>query len=262
MPGEFEDKVCVVTGGSYGIGYAAAAHFLREGAHVVICARGKQRLEEARKELAEISARIEAHVVDMADAQAVARFAEAIGKNHRGIDVLVNNAFSQVGATVAETTVEQWLANFAATLHGALYMSRAAIPLLRKRGGGAIVNISSASGSRVTIGTSGYGAAKAGLEQLTRVIAIEEAGHGIRCNAMVVGGVATPALDKLVQGNYDLVGRSVPLRRVADPAEIANVIGFLASEKASYVTAATLHVDGGLSAVLATQNIDQSHYQS
>jgi len=253
MSDEFEGKVCVVTGSSYGIGYAAAAHFLREGGHVVICARGRERLEEARKELSEIGPRVHAYVVDMSDANAVALFAETVEKNHKGIDVLVNNAFSQDGAIVAETTTEQWLENFAATIHGALYMSRAAIPMMRKRGGGAIVNVSSISGSRVTTGSSGYGAAKAGLEQLTRVIAVEEAGYGIRCNAIVVGGAATPALDKSVQGHYELVWKGIPMQRLADPVEVANVIGFLASGKASYVTAATLHVDGGWSAVLNTK---------
>ena len=140
-------------------------------------------------------------------------------------------------------------------------MTRALLPLMRGRGHGAIVNISSVTGSLVLPGTAGYGAAKAGLEQLTRVIAVEEAPHGIRCNVVVVGGVATPALDKLVHGNYDLVSGNVPLKRVAQPREIAAVVAFLASDEASYVTAATLRADGGLGACM-NQNIDQSDYQS
>lgn len=261
MAGAFSGRTCVVTGGSYGIGYATAARFLREDADVVICARNPEKLAQAQASLSEISDRCSSFALDISDLDGVTAFAASIEELGNGADVLVNNAFSQVGATVADSTTEQWLANFAATLHGTYYMTRALIPMLRRSGRGAIVNISSLSGSLVVPGTSGYGAAKAGVEQLTRVTAIEEARHGIRSNALVVGGVATPALDKLVGGNWDLVGRGVPLGRVAQADEIANAIAFLASDQASYVTAAVLHADGGLNAVMA-QNVDQSEYHS
>lgn len=260
MTPRFAGKVCVVTGASYGIGYAVAARFLEEGAHVVICSRDPDNVNRACEALGQISDRIEGQAVDISERDAVAAFAEHITGRHGAVDVLVNNAFSQVGARVAESTDEQWLGNFAATLHGTFFMSRAMIPLMRGRNG-AIVIISSVTGSLVVPGTAGYGGAKAGIEQISRVIAVEEARNGIRCNTVTVGGVATPALDKLVHGNYDLVGKNVPLGRVAQPAEIAAVVAFLASQDASYVTAATLRADGGLSAVM-NQAIDQSSYES
>jgi meso-butanediol dehydrogenase/(S,S)-butanediol dehydrogenase/diacetyl reductase len=256
----FTDKVCVVTGGTYGIGFAVAERFLREGGRVVICSRDAKNVDQACLSLVKISERIDGKAVDISNRGAVDTFAEHISKRYGAVDVLVNNAFSQVGGTVAQTTDEQWHGNFAATLHGTFYMSRAMIPLMRGRDA-AIVIISSVSGSLVVPGTAGYGAAKAGIEQLARVLAVEEAANGIRCNVVMVGGVATPALDKLVHGNYDIVGRNVPLGRVAQPSEIAGVVSFLASQDASYVTAATLRADGGLGAVMHT-TVDQSNYQS
>lgn len=261
MTNEFSGKVCIVTGGSSGIGLATAARFAAEGAEVIVCARNESRLASAARSLRASGGNVHDYVLDVADADAVERFIKVVAERHPGLHVLVNNAFSQIGATVAGTTIEQWHDNFGATLHGALYMMRAAIPLMRKVKGAAIVNVSSVSGVVVTPGTSGYASAKAGLQQLTRVVAVEEAKYGIRANAIIVGGVDTPALQKTLPDGYDDFARLVPAGRVASPAEVANVIRFLASPQASYVTASLLLVDGGLTAAMG-HGIDQSNFKS
>jgi NAD(P)-dependent dehydrogenase (short-subunit alcohol dehydrogenase family) len=256
----FTDKVCVVTGGTYGIGYATAERFLRDGGRVVICSRDAKNVDTACSSLSKISPRVDGKPVDISDRNAVDRFSQHIASQYGTVDVLVNNAFSQVGGQVSQSSDQQWLANFAATLHGTFYMSRAMIPLMRGRDS-AIVIVSSVTGSLVVPGTAGYGAAKAGIEQFARVLAVEEAVNRIRCNVVIVGGVATPSLDKLVHGNYDIVSKTIPMGRVAKPSEIAGVITFLASADASYVTAAIIRADGGLGAVMHT-TVDQSDYQS
>lgn len=260
MKGEFEGKVCVVTGGSSGIGLATTQRLVGEGAEVVMCARDAGRLSEAAAAIRAAGGRARERVLDVSDARAVEELRQWLATEYRAVDVLVNNAFSQIGGTVAGTSIEQWHDNFGATLHGALYMMRALIPLMRERGG-SIVNVSSVSSTVVTPGTCGYAAAKAGLQQLTRVAAVEEARHGIRANAIIVGGIDTPALQKTIPDGYDAFARSVPLGRVGMPDEVANVIRFLASPQASYVTASLLLVDGGLTAAMG-HGIDQSDFQS
>jgi meso-butanediol dehydrogenase/(S,S)-butanediol dehydrogenase/diacetyl reductase len=261
MSSEFKGKVCVVTGGSSGIGLATAARFAEEGAEVIVCARDKARLAAAAESLRASGGTIHEHVLDVSDSQAVERFMGVIAARHAGVHVLVNNAFSQIGGTVAATSIKEWHDNFGATLHGALYMTHGIIPLMRKVGGGAIVNVSSVSGVVVTPGTAGYASAKAGLQQLTRVVAVEEAKYGIRANAIIVGGVDTPALKKTIPDGYDNFAKLVPVGRVGMPAEVANVIRFLASSQASYVTASLLLVDGGLTAAMG-HGIDQSQFKS
>lgn len=260
MTGEFQGKVCVVTGGSSGIGLATAHRLAREGAEVVACARDAGRLAEAAAAIRAEGGTVREQVLDVSDADAVERFGQWLATEYPAVDVLVNNAFSQIGGSVAGTSIRQWHDNFGATLHGALYMMRAIIPQMRARGG-AIVNVSSVSSTVVTPGTCGYAAAKAGLQQLTRVAAVEEAAHGIRANAIIVGGVDTPALRKTIPDGYDAFSQTVPLGRVGMPDEVANVIRFLASSEASYVTASLLLVDGGLTAAMG-HGIDQSDFQS
>lgn len=260
MSGEFEGKVCVVTGGSSGIGLACAERFAAEGAEVIICARNEERLEQAASAMRSTGGKVKGKVLDVSDADDVDRLVKWLEGEYSRVDVLVNNAFSQVGASVADTSLEQWHNNFGATLHGALYMMRGVIPLMRSAGGGAIVCVSSVSSTVVTPGTCGYAAAKAGLQQLTRVAAIEEAGSGIRANAIIVGGVDTPALQKTLPDGYDDFAKTVPLGRVGKPEEIANVVRFLASPQASYVTAALLVVDGGLTASMG-HGISQTEFE-
>lgn len=260
MKRDFENKVCVVTGGSSGIGLATAQRFASEGGEVIVCARDAGRLAKAAADIRAAGGMVREQVLDVSDHAAVERLGTWLAAEYAGVDVLVNNAFSQIGGTVAGTSVQQWHDNFGATLHGALYMMRAIIPLMRGRGG-AIVNVSSVSSTVVTPGTCGYAAAKAGLQQLTRVAAVEEAKYGIRANAIIVGGVDTPALQKTIPDGYDDFAKTVPLGRVGMPDEIASVVRFLASNEAAYVTASLLMVDGGLTAAMG-HGIDQSDFQS
>ncbi len=239
MSGEFDGRVAIVTGGSRGIGGAIADEMVRRGAAVAsfdIAAPA-----EGRDGVLDLE-------VDVADADAVGdATAEVVTRLDR-IDVLFNNAGIQRAAPTHLMDPEVWDLVIGVHLRGMFLCSAAAIPEMRRVGGGAIVSTSSAAGIVGIPGRAPYSAAKAAILGLTRSLAVEVAPHNIRVNAVAPGFTRTPLVQQALDDGSlteDWMLLEVPLDRLADAAEIARPAVFLASEEASYITGQCIVVDGG-----------------
>jgi len=254
MAGRLDGKVALVTGGGTGIGAATARRFAQEGATVIVCGRRIEPLEQVVHAIQADGGSARAVLLDVSDRQAFADVVTGIERQDRRLDILVNNAYSMVGATIADSSEEDWHANFRVTLDGTFYGIQAALRVMEFQRSGAIVNVSSVCGLLGSMYTAAYGAAKAGVLSLTRTAALEGAPHNIRVNAVVPGVVMTPGTEAAIPTRAAQLATAagVPLRRIADPLELANAILFLASDEASYITGIQLVVDGGKTCELAT----------
>jgi 3-oxoacyl-[acyl-carrier protein] reductase len=249
------DRVCLVTGSTGGIGLATAKLLSDEGAQVVLCGRETDRVEEARR-----SADAKLGVVcDLAEPGApdelVAESVAALGP----LDVLVNNVGEAYQATFDELSDRQWDELWQLNVMSYVRTIRAVLPAMRERGRGAIVNVSSSAGKRPSTGMPNYSVTKAAVLSLSRLVADLYAGEGIRCNAVTPGPTATAAWlgeggladQQAMRGGtsrervLDSVAAGRPLGRLAEPDEIAAVIVFLCSDRASFVTGAAWSADGG-----------------
>jgi len=242
----FAGKTAIVTGGASGIGAAFVRRFVAEGGAVMIAELDVERASEFARELGDRAAY---ELVDVADADAFAPLAEATVARFGGIDILFNNAGIGNYGLTPDLDIEQWRRCIAVNLDAVFYACRAVIPHLKARGGGAIVNTASASGLAADYGFTAYNAAKAGVINYTRCLAIDHARDNIRANSICPGPVDTPLLTAgvdAIEGLRSEWERIVPSGRFAQPEEIAAVALFLASEDASGVTGAAVPVDGGL----------------
>jgi len=249
-------KVALITGGGAGIGAATGRVFAAEGAAIVLVDQDPAALDRTAASIraAVDGARVAHFAADVADAGqaalAVAHGMQAFGR----LDVLVNNAAMRNYAALADATPQEWQAMLGVNLVGAANYCRAALPELRRAGRGSIVTVSSCYAVTGRKGMGLYDATKAGLLALTRTLAFEEAAHGIRANAVCPGSTLTDfhiergkaAGKSLEQLRGERSDNSL-LGRWASPEEIAHPILWLASEEASFITGATLMVDGGLS---------------
>lgn len=246
MRARFAERVVVVTGGASGIGAATARAFADEGARVVVADVDRGSGERVASE---IGGRFRAtDVAREADVGAlVAETERALG----AVDVLVSNAFVSAVGALETLSLAAWEQTMTVTLTAVFTGLRAVLPGMRRRGDGAVVNVASISGLGGDPGLAAYNAAKGGVVNLTRAAALEVAGSGVRVNAVCPGLVDTPALARAFHGSAErrrAAEAAIPMRRLARAAEVAAAILFLASDDASYVTGATLVVDGGLTA--------------
>jgi NAD(P)-dependent dehydrogenase (short-subunit alcohol dehydrogenase family) len=240
---EFDGKTVLVTGATSGIGRETAKAFAARGARVIITGRDVQR---AKSVLAEIDNDSAAFLpADLSSHEAVQRLIRDAGP----ADVLINDAgYWELGAT-AETSQSGFDTMFAVNVRAPFFLTAAYAPQMAANGGGAIVNVSTMVAARGMAGMAAYGASKAALESLTRTWAAEYGPHGVRVNAVALGPTLTPAMDPLIHILDDMVG-AIPLRRAAEPTEIAQTIVYLASKESSYITGAVVPVDAGRAAVL------------
>jgi NAD(P)-dependent dehydrogenase (short-subunit alcohol dehydrogenase family) len=259
---EFSGKVAIVTGGALGIGRAATRKLATEDASVVICSDREDQVEETvtalREEGLEVSG-LRADVTSSADIKALVDLAT---ETYGGVDVLVNSAGVQRYGTVVETEEEVWDEVLDVNLKGIYLASREAIPKMKVRGGGAIVNLSSVQAFASQTGVAAYTASKGAINALTRAMALDHAQENIRVNAVCPASVDTPMLrwsaelfggEKSVEETLEEWGRMHPVGRVARAEEVAEVIAFLAGEKASFVTGGDYKVDGGMLAALGVR---------
>jgi meso-butanediol dehydrogenase/(S,S)-butanediol dehydrogenase/diacetyl reductase len=253
MTGRLQGKVALVTGGGTGIGAATAERFASEGATVVICGRRPGPLAEV---VARITAQGGCAEAVEADVSNEAVFGAAIAdaaQRHGRLDILVNNAMAYTWNLIENTSTEEWHVNFATSVDGTFWGTRAAMKLMKTRGG-SIINLSSICGLLGTSHMAGYSAAKAAIINFSRAAAAEGAAHGIRVNVVIPAVVETPGTAGML-ADADARRKTealIPMKRVGRPEELANAILFLASDEASYVTGAALPVDGGRTAVLST----------
>ncbi len=248
-PHDLTGRVAIVTGGSSGIGKAIALLLAHAGADLVIAARRQDRLAAAADEIAaETGRRCVAIPADVRDPASAKALIEGVIAEFGRIDILINNAGKGSHAPLRIMTAETWDNDVALNLNAAFYCSQAAYPHLKVHGNGAIVNISSLAGVNGTMGVGAYSAAKAGLQQFTRVAAAEFGPKGVRVNCVAPGMIATELAQKgWAKSGFDAVGacQAFPLRRPGKPEEVAQAVLFLASDAASYITGETLTVGGG-----------------
>ena len=243
---KFRNRSVLVTGGNSGIGKAIALAAAAEGARVAICGRDRAKGAQSLAELRETGAEAEFFPADVADEAQARALISAVLDHFDRLDVLVNNAGAgarRSGIQPSDSPGERWRKILGPNLEGAYYMAAYALPALKAAGGGAIVNISSTATFHGNWGT--YGVAKAGLEALTRSLAVEGAPHGIRANSVSPGWIKTDVTKNAAAAEDWEKGASL-LGRMGRPDEIARAVMFLASQDASFVTGATLIVDGGL----------------
>ncbi len=251
--GRVQDKVALITGGASGIGLATAELLAAEGARVVVADLDRVAGERAAATIGPRAAFRELDVTREDDWMAVT---DAAVRGFGRLDILINNAGVALLKDIEATTLEDWRRLMAVNLDGVFLGCKHAVRVMKDRGGGSIVNLSSVAGMIAAPSLAAYGASKGGVRALTKSVALHCArrGYGIRCNSVHPSFAATPMLDGMVAGarnpekslsNYSA---AAPLGRLAQPIEIARTILFLVSDESAFTTGAEIVVDGGLTA--------------
>jgi meso-butanediol dehydrogenase/(S,S)-butanediol dehydrogenase/diacetyl reductase len=255
----FDGKVGIVTGGGSGIGRATAIGFAARGGTIVVADINEENARKVEKEIVDARGRATAMVVDVTRPADIDRMIADTQKRFGRIDFLHNNAFglpataqtsTQAAGRLADVEDGVWAYMIDVGLTAVWRAMKRVLPIMRAQGSGAIVNTASISGLRADYGIAAYNAAKAGVINLTRVGAIEYARDGIRVNCICPGAIDTPLLAPALEqpGFGDRFRETIPMGRLGKPEEMANVVLFLASDLASFVTGAAFVADGGQTA--------------
>lgn len=252
MAGKLDGRVAIVTAGGSGIGAATARRFTQEGASVVIADISGRRAEEITAGIKASGGRAVCLKMDTADPEGVQATIKLALDTYGRLDIMFNNAGVAEVASLEETSLESWNRVLAVTLTSTFLGMKYCLPIMRKQGKGAIVNTASVSGTKGDYGLSSYNAAKAGVINLTRAAALENARHNIRVNCVCPGGINTRAVQMLGKDKEEEFRRvqkkAHPIGRMGEPEEIANTVLFLASDEASFITGEAIVADGGLTA--------------
>ena len=250
MDADFAEKVVLVTGATSGIGRACALRFADAGARIAAVGRDEEALANLSREIGETSGKTLLLHADLSLAAEAERVVDQTIQHASGIDVLVNAAGHIATGTVEDTSLEAWDAMLNINLRAVFYLMQKAVPSLIERRGN-VVNVSSVTGLRAFPGVLSYCVSKAGVDQLTRCAALELAAKGVRVNAVNPGVVVTEIhrrggmTDEQYGSFLERSKQTHPLGRVGQTKEIAELIFFLASDRASWITGATYSIDGG-----------------
>jgi 3-oxoacyl-[acyl-carrier protein] reductase len=242
---DFTGQVVLVTGSSKGIGLAIADAFGSAGARVMMNGRDGSTLDSSVAALRERGRDVAGFATDTRDFEAVSAMVAETEQRYGGLDVLVNNVGGVFATPLESLSPNGWRALVETNLSSAFYCSRAALPLLKESGGGSIVNISSVAAYHAHPLRAAYGAAKAGLNSLTKTMAYEWAPYGIRVNGIAPGPILTEASRFADPAVAEAVTADVPVGRLGLPGDVADACLFLVSQSAGFVTGVTVPVDGG-----------------
>ena len=255
---QLKDHVILITGGTDGLGFATARHLVDEGAHVIVCGRNLDRLARASDELSKAGTRVLGVQADVTRAEDIHHLIERIETEFGRLDGLVSNAGEAAALKVEESSDEQWQADLDLKLMAAVRLARTCLPLLRKSEAGAIVNVLAFAAKAPSAASSPSSVSRAAGLALTKVLANELGPDGIRVNAVLPGLIASGQWDRRAETadvEVDeiyaamLAKNPVPLGRFGLADEFADVVTWLLSPRASYVTGTAINVDGGLSPV-------------
>ncbi|HEU4630172.1 MAG TPA: SDR family oxidoreductase [Gemmatimonadaceae bacterium] len=258
--GLFDGQVALVTGGGSGIGFGIAELFARLGGHVVLASRKAERLESAVARIVDAGGTASAAAMDVRDPDRVRTVVADVVREHGRLDLLVNNAAGNFYAPSETLSPNAWRSVVEIDLFGTFYCSQAVLPVMREQGGGRIVNVSMTLHYRGWPLMAHATAAKAGVDALTRTLALEWAPHGVRVNAVAPGPIPTegvlkafappagssaPDVFAVQQALAERAHETIPLGRMGEPADVAQMVAFLASPAGDWVTGAVFVVDGG-----------------
>jgi meso-butanediol dehydrogenase / (S,S)-butanediol dehydrogenase / diacetyl reductase len=248
----YAGKAVLVTGSTGGIGEACARVFAEDGAAVMISGRDEERGRRVAKSIGAAGGNAQFIAADLRAQGACERLIGDTAARLGGLDILVNNAGILYTANALETTDEQWLDTMSVNVNALFFLSRAAVKHMKSVGKGVIVNIASEWGLNGEPNHVAYCASKGAVVQITRCMALDHAADNIRVNCVCPGEIHTRMVDEILAkrggdtaANLTALAAGIPMRRLAQPAEVARCVGFLASDDASYVTGAHLTVDGG-----------------
>jgi len=250
-------KVAAITGGTEGIGRATALRLAREGAKVAICARRQEQLDKTAAEIKKAGAEVLAVSADMSKAADVERFMKAVIDRFGRVDILVNNAGTSARGKFLEIDDKTWGSDIELKVFGAIRCTRLAVPHMKKQGGGRIVNITISSAKQPGAESYPTSVSRAAGLALTKALSKEYAPDNILVNTICIGKIKSGQHErrytregKKAEDYYREVSKDIPLGRVGEAEEVANVITFLVSDAASYVTGTSVNLDGGISGTL------------
>jgi 3-oxoacyl-[acyl-carrier protein] reductase len=248
-------KVAIISGGSEGLGRATAERLAREGVKVAICARRKELLERAAAEIrAATGADVLARAADVTRPDDIEGFVAAVVAQYGGIDILVNNAGTSAAAAFEDVDDGAWLADFELKLMAAVRFCRLVIPHMKRRGGGRIVNVTTVGGKAPAARSLPTSVTRAAGINLTKSLAHQYATDHILVNTICLGLAKSAQIARRAKGDLDAfwaeVGKRVPIGRIGEASEFADLVAFLVSERAGYITGTAVNFDGGMSAVV------------
>ncbi|MFH1147318.1 MAG: SDR family NAD(P)-dependent oxidoreductase, partial [Pseudomonadota bacterium] len=243
---KLKDKVAIITGFGSGLGQAIAVLFASEGAAVMGTSKTEAKGRETLEMIHKSGGNARFHAGDVGNFKQMEVVLEEAVRNFGGLDIVINSAGIRTNGSITEITEEAWDRTIDTNLKGVFVVSRLAIPVMIKRGGGVIINIAARSGISGQAGRAAYCASKGGVITLTEAMAMDHAGQKIRVNCICPGPTRTPMVDTSTPDKIARYRTRVPIGRIGEPEDIARAALYLASDDAAMVTAAILPVDGGM----------------